>query len=389
MTLFEGETQWTSKFSMNLFSKLRQLYRPDKFQLEDFHTEIVAQVLQNSPALTMSWLRGIKATSLANDVSITVGTQETFLPLDGHDSASRPDIIIRLVSGAKKELIFIESKQGSTQGADQLKRYAEHLHAAQLQEGLQNIALVFITRDYEAAENPQVQLTFVRTRWFQFYQYLKAHVNGDGLAKELKLFMEENRMSLGNQFRSTDLVALENFLSAKALMDETLEGEVSESISNIFGNVSPVKNSLVYFRDKHRYAASNGNWTTFECHIGYWLPHDNPDEPVWVGIKFYSKPSSIGRKGVIDAFRGWSKKEVGSWLTDQLEDERALCCIYKGKSLQTFMSEGDHVHAIKNHFLALLKEIAVFQKTYPALPWDVTTTVAVGEALSEEDAASE
>ena len=35
---------------MSLFSQLRQLYRPDRFQLEDFHTEIVAQVLQDHAA---------------------------------------------------------------------------------------------------------------------------------------------------------------------------------------------------------------------------------------------------------------------------------------------------------------------------------------------------
>jgi hypothetical protein len=373
---------------MNLFSKLRRLYRPDSFQFEDFHTEIVAQVLQNNPALTLSWLRGIKATSFANDVSIKISTQETFQPLPGHSTPSRPDITIRLFFGAKKELIFIESKQDSKQWGDQLKRYAEHLHAAQLREGHQNASLAFITRDYEAAENPQNQITFVRTRWFQFYQYLKAHVNGDGLAKELKLFMEENRMSLGNKFRSTDLVAMENFLSAKALMDETLEGEVSEAVKSIFGNVFAVKNSLVYFREKHRYAASNGNWTNFECHIGYWLPQDNPDEPVWVGIKFYSKASAIGRKDMIEAFRGWSGRIGCGWSADKLDDEADWSCISKGKPLQAFMSELDHVQAIKMHLLGLLSEVEVFRKTYRNLPWDTTTTLGVDEAPSAEDAAA-
>lgn len=176
---------------MSLFRKLQRLYRPEKFQFEDFHTEIVAQVLKNSPALTLAWLKSIKVTSLDEADHIKVSTQETFQPLAHHPTASRPDITIRLFVGTKAELIFIESKQSSTQGFDQLKRYAEHLHSAQQNEKLQKVSLVFITRDYEAAETPpladlQFQLNFQRTRWFEFYPHLKAHLNGDGLAKELK-----------------------------------------------------------------------------------------------------------------------------------------------------------------------------------------------------------
>ena len=125
---------------MGLFRQLRRLYRPEKFQFEDFHTEIVAQVLKNSPALTLEWLRSIKATTSFKADHIKVRTQETFPPLAHHLTASRPDITIRLVSDAKTELIFVESKQGSTQGFDQLQRYAEHLHAAQQTEGLHQVA---------------------------------------------------------------------------------------------------------------------------------------------------------------------------------------------------------------------------------------------------------
>lgn len=100
---------------MSLFRKLQRLYRPEKFQFEDFHTEIVAQVLKNSPALTLAWLRSIKATSLDEADHIKVSTQETFQPLAHHPTASRPDITIRLSVDTKAELIVIESKQSSTQ----------------------------------------------------------------------------------------------------------------------------------------------------------------------------------------------------------------------------------------------------------------------------------
>jgi hypothetical protein len=237
---------------------------------------------------------------------------------------------------------------------------------------------VFITRDYESAQMPRLndtsQLKFRRARWFQFYRHLKAHVNGDGLAEQLKLFMEEKHMSLGNQFRSTDLVALESFFSAKALMDETLEGEVFRAMEKLPGGSYPVRKSMTYFRDDRRYTASNGDWTDIECYVGYWLPHENPDQPVWVGITIYSNPSSSARKDVIDAFRDWSRKTSGGWSTEEIDDESAKSAIYKGKSLQTLMGESDHVRTIKDYFLGLLEEVEVFRKTYPKVPWRAANT---------------
>lgn len=360
---------------MSLFRKLQRLYRPEKFQFEDFHTEIVAQVLKNSPALTLAWLRSIKATSLGEADHIKVSTQqETFQPLAHHPTASRPDITIRLFVGTKAELIFIESKQGSTQGFDQLQRYAEQLQSAQQNENLQKISLVFVTRDYEVAETPpladlQFPLNFQRTRWFEFYPHLKAHLNGDGLAQQLKLFMEENRMSLGNQFRSTDLVALENFRSAKALMDETLEGEVSVAAGSILGKISAIKKGLDQLNGYGRYVLysyfDNGN---FECLIGYWFPNENPDEPVSVGVVLGCNPSTDTGRKVIEAFRSWTKQPDRSWTTEKIDDQdwgefRNL------KSIQTFMAQTDHVEAIKSHLLQLLEEVREFKAAFPNLPW--------------------
>lgn len=180
--------------------------------------------------------------------------------------------------------------------------------------------------------DPQSHVTFRPSRWFQFYEHLKVHIDGDGLAMELKLFMEENRMSLGHQFRSTDLVALENFFSAKALMDETLEGEVSDAVRRLPGGLFAARRGLKYFRDDHRYVASNNNWEEIECHVGYWLPHEKPDEGVWVGITLYSTPSATSRNEIIAAFRSWLQKAGPEWQSEELDDPRAKSSIYKGKS---------------------------------------------------------
>lgn len=354
---------------MSLFTQLRRLYRPDKFMLEDFHTEIVAQVLRNSPALTLAWLRGIGVTALENADCIRISTQEVFAKLPGHSSDSRPDIAIRLASQGKTELVLVESKLPSMQGATQLQRYIDHLTAAQQRESLAKASLVFITRDYESA-SPELMADprFRLARWFEFYRYMKAYVNGDGLAAELKLFMEENRMSLGNQFRSTDLVALENFLSAKALMDETLDGEVTAEAARILGGATGTIKAPNQLRDENRYIISSANWNDFACLIGYWLPHEDPDEPVWVGITIYRNPGSQLRDEVLHAFRGWISGAGSSWSADALDDETAWSSIYKGESIQSFLGRPDHIRAIKDHFLGLLKEVETFLMTFPMLP---------------------
>jgi len=99
-------------------------------------------VLRNSRALTLAWLHGIQATTLRNPDSIKIATQENLAALADHPTDSRPDIAIRLVEGDTIELILIESKVGSKEGPDQLKRYAEQLAA---KKDVHRTALVCIT----------------------------------------------------------------------------------------------------------------------------------------------------------------------------------------------------------------------------------------------------
>ena len=114
---------------MSLFKQLEKLYRPDRFQREDFLTEIVVQALRNSPELTLGWLRSLGVTDLKKANHIKIDSQVVFRKLAGHDTDSRPDIAISLVEGGNSELILIESKVDATQGDTQLQRYADHLAA--------------------------------------------------------------------------------------------------------------------------------------------------------------------------------------------------------------------------------------------------------------------
>ena len=373
---------------MSLFDKVQRLYRSDHFRLEDIHTEIVAQVLSNSPELTLDWLGSIGATKL-RDARIAIEPQETFKALEGRRWDSKPDITIRLFADGGKELIFIESKVPARLNEDQLQRYSEQLESIGRNEGFDKTSLVFITRIYEAAEAPQFidlqfKPAFLRERWFRFYHHLKAHVskNGDGLAKELMLFMEEHRMSLRNQFRSTDLVALENYLGAKALMKETLDA-VHEEAARIMGYARR-PNDKVLEKDC-RFTLCYGEWwpkdwnpTGLTILLGYWLPCDEPEGTVTVGIHLYIPPNSPARKYAVAAFREWSLRHPGEWLDANLDDETEHGVLAKSKPLCALMAGSDHIQAIKDYFLSLLKEVEMFRETYPNL-WpktDATDSVA-------------
>src|ERR1019366_7075846 len=196
-------------------------------------------------------------------------------------------------------------------------------------------------------------------------------LNGDGLAVQLKLFMEKNNMSLRNQFSSIDTLALERFLAARELMDETLWGEVAAEFEKVLGKVSTRKRAIRQLGNDRRYVIYTGLGKSydFQCLVGYWLPQEDPTEPVWVGIMLYSNPKSPVRKKVIAAFKQFSGRANSDWQQEELDDERAWSSIYKRVSLQTFMVHTDHIKAIKDYFVSLLGELSEFKKGHPGLPW--------------------
>src|SRR5438132_4753024 len=145
--------------------------------MEDFHTEIVAQVLNNSHTLAIHWLHAINALKLLNPRVISIETQKKFAPLEDDQPGSRVDIVIRLTGDGANQIIFIESKIDSTENPGQLPKYAGVI--AQ-QEKFDCNAIVYVTRDFEIPRDPPV----ITTRWLEFYNQLKVYVNGDGLAEQ-------------------------------------------------------------------------------------------------------------------------------------------------------------------------------------------------------------
>ena len=348
---------------MSLFDEIRRLHRRDKFEMEDFHTEIAAQVLRDSSALTFDWLRSIGALKLQQPRVVSITTQEKFTPLDEDQPGSRIDLVIRLSENGVRQIVFIESKIDSTENPGQLPKYAGVITK---KEGFDHNAIIYVTRDFEVPRPAPV----ITTRWFQFYKKLQVHVNGDGLAEQLKLFMQEHKMAIRNQFTAIDSLALSNFLPARALMHETLWSGVHKKFEEILGKVSSDGKCMSQLGKFDRYImyVDIGQGYDFECLLGYWLPKTDPTEAAWLGVSLNSNPKSRIRGDVVSSFREFSQQNAG-WEQINLDDDKDWAAISKGKELTKFLAEPDHLRAVQEYFLALLDEVKLFKSQYAKLPW--------------------
>ncbi len=174
---------------MSLFSRLLKLHNGNT-PLEDFFTELVAHLFRTNREILHAWLKYLDLLDKDADFDAYISTQQTFERLSHHFSDSRPDIIIELIDGSNRDIIFIESKIGSQEGCNQLKRYAEILDKL---SGFRHKHLIYITRDFEIkeiktifCEIPKSNVYFKQARWHEFHQFL----NTQPLIAIRKFFMD-------------------------------------------------------------------------------------------------------------------------------------------------------------------------------------------------------
>ena len=143
----------------SLLGRLLRLF-PESVPLEDLFTEAVVHRFETRPQLCLAWLReaGLLAPTHAARVDegyVRVVSQKPFASLEHHSASSRPDLLIEAYRSPDEilaedetvaDVIMIESKIGSGEGQEQLRRYAEHLDKL---TGVDGKASLYITRDYD------------------------------------------------------------------------------------------------------------------------------------------------------------------------------------------------------------------------------------------------
>ena len=334
---------------MGLFNKLFYLrLRNSNNPYEDYLTEIFAECLKDL-TLQNSFLSMIGIGQLVEQ--LTIKTQQKFKKLENHDSDSIPDVTLY---GSELN-IFIEAKLGSSEGYNQLQRYAEHLDKLNGKK-----VLLYLTRDYDPKSKEKItkkcssEIEFFQLRWHQVYGILKDSKNQ--LIIELKKYMEDNRMNSTNQFTPLDIIALTNFSRVKRIMDETMYGEVYNKFQSIFKNVNKDSSSMTQIRDHDRYIyyshRQNGLWVGF----GYWL--NSFSEKNYPVLKLFIElnPNSSKYSEIVTVFKTISEKENSLWKGYNLNESKNWSGISISSNLKEHLGREDHVQSVKEFFLRTLNE---------------------------------
>jgi hypothetical protein len=354
-----------------LFSRLLKLHS-DKILLEDFFTEIVAYLLSTSHELLYNWLEYLGLTDARNYLNVNVSTQQSFTPLEHHAGGSRPDIIIYLSnSNDKHGIIFIESKVGSREGFDQLRRYAEILTTEF--PSYQERILLYITRDYDLKSKDEIigesyhSVRFEQTRWYRFYQFLQEQPRSM-LIDEIITFMQENGMAQDNQFTAIDALALSNFNKAFNLMDATIEGKVRAEFESVVGPTKKSKADMWFWlREWGIYGIRAFLPHEWQCGLVYYLKTTSITDYPTLGIFLQVGPDSSYRNEIVEVMK--QKCEFSDWNGHQLDQPRAWAKIEHTRSLSEFLSKEDHVAEIEAYFLKLVAELSDIKNQNPHLPW--------------------
>ena len=316
---------------MSLFTRLLKLHT-GSVPLEDFFTELVAYLFDTNKEIFYDWLIEIGLSNVKNYSGIYISTQREFDPVDGDDRGNRPDVVIELIDDNGHDIIFIESKVGSTAMPDQLERYAKVLDRM---TNFRHKFLFFITRDFEPKDKaaifkdiPTSPVQFKQLRWHQFCQFLRSRPD-TMLVQEIILFMEKHNMAHNNQFSSVDVITLANFTKSLKLMEETMWGKVSNEFKSVLGAVKNKASALTQVQYFGRYLMTM-NMSGWWCGLGFILTTEELTGYPRVCLILEVDPKSPHRSEIIAAMKDIAKKD--EWESRHLGDSNTWSSVVREKS---------------------------------------------------------
>lgn len=330
-------------------------------QLEDFLSEIFASCLQYYPELLNELLVKLGLPVL-EEGSYKVNTQFRFRKLEHHETDSIPDIVITLPD---KSVLIIESKVDSSEGTDQLKKYAEQIKAI-YGEGY----LLYLTRNYD----PKVgiiskgkdlnNVKFEQCRWFDIYQ-LASKYKHHLLINQMLEFMIHENISSDNKFSPEDIITLNNFSRVKKIIDETMEGKVLAALKKVAPKDVRESKPITELKHRDRYNYIRYQENHIWVGLGYWM--NSFDEDVkYPDLKFVVEvsPKSPKYEDVIKVMSRIVDENPDTWHGKNLNNVRDWAQIYQRKSLKDFLAEENHVEAIREYFLKAIQNYAIVKDEY-------------------------
>lgn len=183
-------------FERSIFNRLYS-YRPqeNRLQEENFFTEAFVGVMEREPELLKEVFRYLTGQEAKH---VEISSQVSYPSAMTRDGNIRPDITIR---GRDEDggwhIVFVESKLGSKERADQLNEYGEVL----LNERGKSKTIVYITQfsDELKTISPEKGISLKQRRWYEIYHFLinqrELEEKENNLLGELIKFMEELDMT--------------------------------------------------------------------------------------------------------------------------------------------------------------------------------------------------
>ena len=358
-------------------------------RVEDLFTEAVARLFVRKPDLCLGWME--KAGLLPSGpypalgkARVRVFTQKRLASLEHHDTDSRFDLLIEVYRTAPEgadeaetvvDAVMVESKIGSGEGKEQLRRYAEHLGAM---KGYCGRTLAYVTRAHDPKVKDKVldglggTVCFKQLRWHEFYRFLEKRAEKDALVEEVMLFMEEQGMASGYRFSAAEIAALSGMPRAVELMEETLGGEVKAELEAFAGNRSKHETFGAMVQNNVRYVISaplhkGGH---LSCYLGYRLRTADGYPIVYVNLM--TQPGAPGRSAIIAAMERIADRE--GWVGYRLDEPASVAMARRMTSLANMLQEDDHVAAVRSFFVhsitQLRKELTAFKEEHPEFLWD-------------------
>ena len=367
---------------MSLFNTLLRL-QSSKIRLEDYLTEIFTHILQTEPEVMNAFVKLLKVD--AGDEHFHASTQVSFLALEGHHSGSRPDLVLQSVN----HLIMVESKVGSKERYEQLKRYAEHLD----KQEIKNKTLLYLTKNYDPKDEAEIfvncrkckdcrdknrdtycekceGIKFQYLQWYQIYQMLTPF-RDNLLVKEIQHFLKVNHMSANNQFSPTDILSLSNFSRVTTMLNRVLDNEVKTQFETSTGSNFVSRRSKYDPTDRQnqffwndRYVLTREKNNGLYIILGFWFNSNDEKEEypsLRLEVALNVKPGTGEEWTKIQEI--FKKKENSkaknselSWQAYNLGKPKDWSNISLTKSMKDILSKEDHLSACAEMFLDFLKD---------------------------------
>ncbi|NHC42767.1 PD-(D/E)XK nuclease family protein [Bacillus sp. MM2020_1] len=340
--------------------------KTENHPLEDYLTEVIAPIMESQEIL-ISFLKRFIHKKYRFIEHIKVFTQRTYAKINDHLTDSRPDLVITFTTDSHRHIIFIENKLGSGEGDRQLSRYADHLNE-QAKRGY-HVHLLYITQFYDPKQidtmlDKKSGSGYHQLQWYQFFYWLSGFEH-DLYCKQVLRYMEGLGLNKDRKFTPTDIFSIQNSRKIQSMLDDCLDGKVSDTLTTLFGKPKQWINRAYQLREDSRYILYNdqSDWKFIGC--GLWLTDD--EYPV-VTVFMEVHPNCNRRIEVLQAVEKFCLDHEG-WSLDGPEDLNSWFTVSFDQSLVHFLSANDHIETIQTFIVEKLNELYQLKENNPSLQW--------------------